>query len=320
MFITKGILELHHGKIRVFSDGEGSGSTFVVDLPMTRKIPPELRRSSISNRVVGWLRGNSGRAANNINPLVVASSSAASSSHDASNLSSSSTSNQQRKISGPITALPLSGRSQGTTPPLLIIDPMFPDQEEEDMNKTTTTTTNAAALSSVPTIVDHTRDDAVYTFNTSCVVSSANSAKSSRSQKLLFDEMVTTSPPSPSPSPGLELLEATSTTATSALLSVSRQLQNPLSDKEQPQQSSGGYHVLVVDDSAMTRKMLMKTLRSKGLTPLQTTLTTLLSSIQLPYLQPSYTLSIHSLFTIYNSLTLYSLLTIYDYSLLKRCP
>jgi len=35
--VTKGIVDLHHGKISVHSAGEGCGSTFVVDLPVRRK-------------------------------------------------------------------------------------------------------------------------------------------------------------------------------------------------------------------------------------------------------------------------------------------
>jgi hypothetical protein len=37
LFITRGIVELHGGQIWVESKGEGHGSTFVVELPMTRK-------------------------------------------------------------------------------------------------------------------------------------------------------------------------------------------------------------------------------------------------------------------------------------------
>ena len=38
LFITKGLVDLHHGNIRVFSQGEGTGCTFTVELPMIRKL------------------------------------------------------------------------------------------------------------------------------------------------------------------------------------------------------------------------------------------------------------------------------------------
>ena len=54
-------MDLHKGKIRVSSQGEGSGSTFTVDLPMTRKIDPNVvhnrrGRSPSHDSLLGSLR------------------------------------------------------------------------------------------------------------------------------------------------------------------------------------------------------------------------------------------------------------------------
>ena len=54
-------MDLHKGKIRVFSKGEGNGSTFTVDLPMTRKIEPNVvhnrrGRSPSHDSLLGSLR------------------------------------------------------------------------------------------------------------------------------------------------------------------------------------------------------------------------------------------------------------------------
>jgi signal transduction histidine kinase len=38
LWITSGIMNLHEGKVFVFSDGEGKGSSFTIEIPMTRPI------------------------------------------------------------------------------------------------------------------------------------------------------------------------------------------------------------------------------------------------------------------------------------------
>lgn len=45
LWITSGIVELHEGQISVFSDGEGNGSSFTVEMPMIRlpPLPPALQ-------------------------------------------------------------------------------------------------------------------------------------------------------------------------------------------------------------------------------------------------------------------------------------
>jgi hypothetical protein len=41
LYLTKGIVDLHHGKISVWSAGEGYGSTFTLEIPMTRSTKKE---------------------------------------------------------------------------------------------------------------------------------------------------------------------------------------------------------------------------------------------------------------------------------------
>ena len=47
MIVTKGIVELHGGKIYVHSDGEGCGSTFTVELPVYKVLNPQPQHSSL---------------------------------------------------------------------------------------------------------------------------------------------------------------------------------------------------------------------------------------------------------------------------------
>ena len=53
LWITSGILDMHNGKISVYSEGEGCGSSFTIQLPMTRQgvlsspLPPSLSSSLV---------------------------------------------------------------------------------------------------------------------------------------------------------------------------------------------------------------------------------------------------------------------------------
>jgi hypothetical protein len=42
LWISSGIMELHNGKISVFSEGEGKGCSFMVEIPMIRQSPPRI--------------------------------------------------------------------------------------------------------------------------------------------------------------------------------------------------------------------------------------------------------------------------------------
>ena len=45
--VTKGIVDLHGGKISVSSEGEGHGSTFTVELPVYKVLNPQPQHSSL---------------------------------------------------------------------------------------------------------------------------------------------------------------------------------------------------------------------------------------------------------------------------------
>ena len=52
LWITGGIVDLHSGKICVYSEGEGLGTTFTLEMPMTQTPPPDptVRRSSLMEK------------------------------------------------------------------------------------------------------------------------------------------------------------------------------------------------------------------------------------------------------------------------------
>jgi signal transduction histidine kinase len=52
LWITKGIVDLHNGKISVHSEGEGKGSHFTVGVPMSRRIPAEGAEAMMSNAAI----------------------------------------------------------------------------------------------------------------------------------------------------------------------------------------------------------------------------------------------------------------------------
>ena len=54
LWITKGIIDLHHGKIKVFSDGDNKGCTFTVEIPMLRRVVPEAVRRPLMKRQMSF--------------------------------------------------------------------------------------------------------------------------------------------------------------------------------------------------------------------------------------------------------------------------
>jgi signal transduction histidine kinase len=52
LWITKGIVDLHNGKISVHSEGEGKGSHFTVGVPMSRRIPADGAEAMMSNDAI----------------------------------------------------------------------------------------------------------------------------------------------------------------------------------------------------------------------------------------------------------------------------
>jgi signal transduction histidine kinase len=52
LWITKGIVDLHNGKISVYSEGEGKGSHFTVGVPMSRRIPADGYENMMSNGAI----------------------------------------------------------------------------------------------------------------------------------------------------------------------------------------------------------------------------------------------------------------------------
>ena len=298
LFITKGIVDLHDGEIRVFSKGEGTGCTFTVDLPMTRKMEPiaavnHMRRRSTRDRIVGMLSGQSfHRQSTSPLELIPEPQDA---NHQAA-LSSPPPMNP-RPIS-PIDIddlVPFSKHSNGAR-----IDPneevrsggsvtrtgrqSLRDLAEHDRTVTSTARqAKATALlhkqttdrysfptrrtvrrdasgggptMSPPSLRDkHTRDDAV-------AVGTDHAADPPSEQLQPAAITVVTSSPSPAPL----LLPAPAPISAEPSPISPKQAHN-----EQLPPQGPVYRILVVDDSKMTRKMLMKTLRNGGLTqPLNT--------------------------------------------------
>ena len=57
LWITQGIIDLHHGEINLFSDGEGKGCKFTVKIPMRRNIYKDGGKQEINNLVNTQARG-----------------------------------------------------------------------------------------------------------------------------------------------------------------------------------------------------------------------------------------------------------------------
>ena len=313
-------MDLHHGEIHVFSKGEGTSSTFTVDLPMTRKIDPLVvvnnrPRRFTRERLVGLFGGQINRhhptspsallpapqVANNqavLNSLQPMNKHSFSPVVDDDPVSLSNHSKGARfEPNLPIqisqSNLPVkSDHSSGAR-----IEPKHPNVDEvksvlsvmsmgrqslHDLAEHDRMLTNAARQAKASSLllkqsIDHRslpirnperggvstgggptmsapqprhfrNDDAVG-------VLVSDDAADPPSQQLRPASMtMATSSPSPAPS---------STTPVSLSAAPSRKSQLQSQNKQLPQ--GPVYHVLVVDDSTMTRKMLMKTLRNGGI-------------------------------------------------------
>ena len=307
LFITKGIVDLHHGDIRVFSKGEGTGCTFIVDLPMTRKMEPivvvnHTQRRSTRDRIVGLLNGQSSRRHPTSPPVLIPAP------QDVNNQAASNSLQPiNKRLPSPMVIddpVPLSKGSSGAR-----IDPNPPDEVEvrpsgsvmskgrqslRDLAEHDRTVTSAArqakattlphkpsidccsfptsnperedascgglAMSSPSPRGEHTCDDAVV------AIGSDHAADPPSQQLRPAATTMVTSSASPVPAPAQESAPL-SLTAPAPPLSAApsrKSKRQPQGDNLLPQ--GPVYHVLVVDDSTMTRKMLMKTLRNGGLT------------------------------------------------------
>ena len=328
MFITKGIVDLHKGEIHVFSKGEGTGCTFIVDLPMTRKIEPiavpnHMRRRSTRDRLVGLLgRQNSHRPSTTSPAIVPAPQNAnlpAAVFHSLPliNPRPSHTFHQRpshrlnQLLTSPLATdepISLNNHTSGAR-----IDSNLPNQEgvrsggpvasigrhsfnelaEYDMTMTsavrqaeatalqhkesTDCCSNSArgpeggnasgsasgggpTISPPPPRGEHTQDDDV-------VAVGSDHAADAPLQQLRPAAMTTVAS---SPAPAQESAALLLAPALPPSAAPSRKSQKRSQNGQIPPQGPV-YHVLVVDDSTMTRKMLMKTLRNEGIThPLKT--------------------------------------------------
>ena len=315
MFITKGIVDLHHGEIRVFSNGEGTGCTFTVDLPMTRKIDPlvvvnNMRRRSTRERLVGLYGGQSSRHLPTSSSAVIPASQGVKNQAVALNslqpMNPRPTSPLNQRPSGLVVMddpVPLSNRSlsmgRQSLRDLAEHDRMVTSaarqadamtlRRKQSVDREALPTHNpdkggastGRPSMSPPPRGEHTRNDAV-------VVPGSDYAADPPSQQLhpTAMTMVTSSPSPPqelvqlsskavavvtaalSVQPPSLAAQPSSSAAAAAAPSPLTVAPSPKSRKQsQNEQLPQGpvYHVLVVDDSSMTRKMLMKTLRNGGI-------------------------------------------------------
>ena len=316
LFITKGIVDLHHGEIRVFSRGEGTGCTFIVDLPMTRKMEPmaavnHVRRQSTRDRIVGLLSGqnshrrptiptalirapqdaNSQTAVNSIQPMnprltvPVVNDDPAPLSHRSSDarIVLNLPSEEEVRSDGSVMSV---GRQSlrdlaehdrmvaSASGPAKATTMMLHRQSTDRCSNTTRDPERRDASGCGPTISppsqrgEHTQDD-------DAVAVGSDHAADPPSQQLRPAAMTTVaSSPAPVPKPAHELSPLFfSASALSPSAGPSPKSQNQSQNGQLPPQGPV-YHVLVVDDSTMTRKMLMKTLRNRGVTHAVNTLDT----------------------------------------------
>ena len=310
MFITKGIVDLHHGEIRVFSKGEGTGCTFTVDLPMTRKMDPSevashMQRRCTRDRIIGLLGTQNSRRhstsppalipvpqdANNQAPLhplppmnprlistIVIDDPVPSLKRPSGARIDPNLNNQVEVRSGGAvmsigrqslrdlaehdrTLRSAARQAKGTV--LLLKQSTnrfsFPTRDPEGGDAS-----GGGPTMSPPLLGgEHTRD------NAAVAVGSDHAADPPSLQlRPAATTMVTSSP---APVPVRELSPLFLSAAAPSLSAAQSQNSQKQSQKEQLPPQGPVYHVLVVDDSSMTRKMLMKTLRNGGLThPLNT--------------------------------------------------
>ena len=255
-------MDLHNGNIRVFSEGEGTGCIFTVDLPMTRMIetpvvpnPYRAMRERVSSSL-SRSRPNallSNRSVESAPPAYVISSPPLS----VQPPSAVTTLPEPELPGGPLPELPLS------------------DVDQDDMN------TRRQSLQVMTKV--HRQVSVPIPHRNSNELTVRPVAPPPRPRVRVPSHDVSSAPPMSSPPPSrrrLPSLEVSTrmtpsspvaTTGTSiarvAVMSDTdaQQPQPPQDPPLQPQPPPDPvYHVLVVDDSAMTRKMLLKTLRAKG--------------------------------------------------------
>ena len=331
MFITKGIVDLHHGKIRVFSKGEGTGCTFTVDLPMTRKIDPLVvvnRPRNSRDLLVGLLRSSSRVNSRLPTPSPALISLTQHANHHPNTLMALQPMN--RRKSGPLvlaSPVPLSYHSQGAQS----INPNLcspisqsnrqvksPDHQAEgaivrkvmsngrqslhelaENDRMVMNATRRASATPSPLLMKHSPDrksspthhsvpggpltlipppllgEPTHEAAAAAVVVGSDHAvgPSFHDLRPAATSAVTTLPsPSPSPAPFPSRTAITPNAVKTATVIVAPSLSavsSPRSQQQSPKEQKpqgSGYLVLVVDDSTMTRKMLMKTLRNEGMT------------------------------------------------------
>ena len=292
LFISKGIVDLHHGEIRVFSKGEGTGCTFTVDLPMTRKIEPiavvnRMRRRSTLGRIVGLLSGQSFRRQSTSPAALIRAP------QDANN----QTAAVNPRLTVPVVnddPAPLSHRSSDAR---IVLN--LPSEEEvrsgasvmsigrqslRDLAEHDRMVTSAARQAKATTMLHRQSTDRCSNTIRNHEKGGASGGVPIMSLSLLRgehtqnDDVDAMGSDHAADPPSQQLRPAATTAVTSSRVPSPAPLSAAVSPKS-PKQSQNKqlppqgpvYHVLVVDDSTMTRKMLMKTLRNGGIThPLNT--------------------------------------------------
>ena len=263
-------MDLHNGNIRVFSEGEGTGCIFTVDLPMTRMIETPVAPNpyrAMRERVSSSL-SRLNRSVESAPPAYVISSLPLS----VQPPSAVTTLPEPELPGGPLPELPLS------------------DVDQDDMNtrrQSLQVMTKVHRQISVPIPHRNSNELTVRPVPTAAAVVAPPPGPRVRvpshdvSSPPPRSSPPSSSKPIPPPSrrrlPSLEVptrmipSSPVATTGTSiarvAVMSDTdaQQPQPPQDPPLQPQPPPDPvYHVLVVDDSAMTRKMLLKTLRAKG--------------------------------------------------------
>ena len=333
-------MDLHKGEIRVFSKGEGTGCTFVVDLPMTRKMDPSemvnhihtrsrstrepvvepivavnhMRRQSTRERIVGMLSGKNGHRRHSTFPPTLFPAP-----HNAANQASSKKAFQplNRRHSSPFNHRPSESFNQRFTSPIVTDDPIpstnrtsgaridsiLPTQEGvstggsvmsigpqllRDLAEHDRTVTSTARQSTKGTALLLKQSTDRYSFpirNPEGGDASVNGITISqlllRSEHKSDDVVVAVGSDHAADPTSQQLRPAATTMVTYSLSPAPVPAQDstplpvsaPVSPRKSPGQSHNEhllpqgpvYHILVVDDSTMTRKMLMKTLRNEGL-------------------------------------------------------
>ena len=282
-------MDLHHGKIRVFSEGEGTGCTFTVDLPMTRKIEQSNapKRISAMGRVIGLVGRMSGSIKGSNGSKQVPLSSATFLSpraHGENNQAGVNNSRLSinRSHSSPVVVsneiIPMPKSKSDKCSAMSVGRQSLRDLAEHDKmatiaqgrqseGKATASTKQLSGLIMSPSSFPprgkhaHTRDAtaAVVVLGSEELGHDAADPPSQQQLRPATTTMVTTSSPSRAPA----ATPLSSSAVVAAVPSLSAPSPSPKSPKVQPPPGLI-YHILVVDDSTMTRKMMMKTLRNGG--------------------------------------------------------